>query len=88
METAEINSEPQRITTMVSKAHSRSLSQPAGIFRPFDQNMSAHGPNPSESTTKNANIDLPPDSIRISRPLERGMRRAPSGSGTRRKHGF
>ena len=84
METAEINSEPQRITTMVSKAHSRSLSQPASLFRPFDQNMSAHGPNPSESTTQNANIDLPPNSIRISRPLERGMRREPSGSGTRK----
>ena len=72
-ETAELNSGRKQTTTTLAKAHSRSLSQPA-IFRPYDNNGSV-------SSLQN---NLPPSSSRMSRPLERGVRRAPSGSTTRK----
>ena len=72
-ETAELNSGHTQTTTTLAKAHSRSLSQPA-LFRPYDSNGSV-------SSLQN---NLPPSLSRMSRPLERGVRRAPSGSTTRK----
>ena len=69
-----------------SQARSRSMSsEKDGILRPYDKDLGAHGSASNESAIQQTKNNLPPDSNRVSRPMERGLRRPPSASVTRTK---
>lgn len=69
-----------------SQARSRSMSsEKDGIFRPYDKDLGTHGSASNESTIQQTQNNLPPDSNRVSRTMERGLRRPPSASVTRIK---